>query len=214
MYYGNWQVVTPPTSEPVTLLELKQQLRIETDFNLEDAQLLQYIAAARNLVEEAQGRQLMPATWKLYLDSFPPIAMGVETTLEREVRYLCPSDRIKIPRPPLASVTSITYVDSDGASQTLATSVYQVITSHEPGFVRLKYNQSWPSVRYQPEAVTITYVCGYADAATVPAATKQAILLLAASLYNEREGTSQAASAIITQTLQRLQTINAVAEVV
>lgn len=80
---------------------------------------------------------------------------------------------------PLASVTSIAYLDGAGASQTLATSVYSVDTDRRPGQIWLKYGQSWPATRAEPNAVTITYTAGYGAAATaIPGLAQQAILSL------------------------------------
>ena len=58
-----------PTSEPVTLAELKLHLRVED--NTDDDLITEIGKAARLWVEKATGRQLMPATWQMTLDSFP-----------------------------------------------------------------------------------------------------------------------------------------------
>lgn len=159
-------LTTGPTSEPVTLEEAKQHLRVEV--SEDDDYINGLITAARLLVERMQGRALFTQTYTLKLDDFS-------------------SSEIRLPRPPLASVTSITYLDSGGASQTLSTSVYGVDTSSEPGRVYLKYAQSWPSVYAQELSVSIVYVAGYATVAAIPATTKQAIKMLVAHLYENRE---------------------------
>lgn len=90
---------------------------------------------------------------------------------------------------PLASVTSIAYVDLSGVSQTFSSASYTVDTARRPGVVWLAYGCSWPSVRVQPNAVTITYTAGYGTtAATVPDLAKQAIIsLVRARLDNPDE---------------------------
>src|SRR3990172_4126589 len=114
---------------------------------------------------------LADATWKLYLDSFPSI--------------------IHVPRPPLDSITSITYIDTGGTSQTLASSQYTVITEdqYDPQ-VREAYGLTWPSTRSQPNAVTVTFKSGYgANTTDVPEHLRQSILLLVGDLFALRETT-------------------------
>ena len=158
----------PPTTEPVTLAMAKAHLRV--DDNEEDPLIAQVIEAAREWCEDFQRRSFCSQTWRLTLDEFPSC------------------DVIELPRPPLASVSSITYVDSDGATQTLSSGDYTVDTDSEPGRVILGYDESWPSTRDVPNAVTITYVAGYgANDSFVPAKVKQAMLLLIGHWFENRE---------------------------
>lgn len=196
MYPGHWSVTAMSSTPAVTLAEVKRHLRIEEDFAQEDTTLQQYVAAATSLVEEMQGRQIMPATVALTLDNFPS------------------GDEIKLPRAPLSSVSSISYVDVDGASQTFATTGYMADTVSEPGRVRLRYGQSWPSARTQPNGVTVTFVAGYSSASAVPATTKQAILLQAAHLYGNREGVSEVNLKSVPMSVERLIRIQQVPEVI
>jgi uncharacterized phiE125 gp8 family phage protein len=160
-------LVTPPTVEPVTLTQFKQHARIDRDD--EDAVINGYLTAARRHVEAILRRQLLSATWRLTLDAFP-------------------CGPIYLPRPPLVSVTSVKYVDSDGVTQTLATGDYQVDTYREPAQVVAAYGTAWPVARYQPNAVEVIYVAGYGTLPTdVPQPIRQAIQLLASHWYENRE---------------------------
>lgn len=128
------------------------------------------IPAGRERGESATNRQWITATWDLKLRSFP---MG--TT-------------IRMPKPPLLTVSSITYVDSNGTTQTLASSRYSVRTYAGPkaqnGFVELAYGDVWPTTRAQEDAVTIRFTCGYgATAASVPTQLRRALLVDIASMY-------------------------------
>lgn len=163
-----WSIkcTVPPTSEPITVPEFSKHANIF--INDDDEWALGAIKAARELAEKAQQRQLMTATWRLTLDQFP-------------------SWEIRLPFPPLQSVSSITYVDMAGTTQTLGTSLYQVSTASEPGCITPAYSQIWPTTRDQMDAVTITYVAGYTSAALVPWKTRFAIKALAAELYVNRE---------------------------
>lgn len=159
------RVVTPPASEPVTLVEAKAHLRLEgTD---DDTYVSALIQAARQHVEEVCWRGVVTQTREAVLECFPD------------------SDGVELPGGNLASITSVTYTDADGASQTLATSVYEADTVSVPGRMLLAYDQSWPSTRSQWDAVRVRYVVGWA-VADVPAPLKQALLLLVSQLYEHR----------------------------
>jgi len=155
---------TAPTSEPVTLEEARAWIREEEHY--EDDRILALISAGRDYVERVTARQIVTATWKL-----------TQSTL---------SGVLELPHPPLQSVSSITYVDSAGATQTVSASVYDVFADTEPGRVVEAANQTWPAdVRGNEEDVAITFVAGY-TAATVPAILKQAVLVLVAHWFDLR----------------------------
>jgi len=160
-----YTLTTAATEEPVTLDEAKAHLRIDHDD--EDDHIAALITAARQWAEMYTRRQFISATYTLYLDWFP--------------------GEIVVPRPPLISVTSISYLDTAGASQTLATSVYAVDAVALPGRIRLKFNESWPGTRTIENAVTVVYIAGYGAATAVPETAKAALKLLVAHLYENRE---------------------------
>ena len=86
----------------------------------------------------------------------------------------------------MQSVSSISYVDTDGATQTLAGSVYDArLYGLEPSIV-LKYNQTWPTIR-MGSLITVTAVVGYGAASAVPAELLHAIRLVIADMYRYRE---------------------------
>jgi len=161
-------LVTPPAEEPVSLADAKAHLRV--DISDDDALIATLIKAARELFENYTRRALVTQTWDLVLDAFPA---------ERE---------LELPRPPLQSVTSITYKEADGSVQTFPTSEYVVDTSGMFGRVVLKSASTWPSVQLWPAgAVTVRFVAGYGGASGVPQAAKHAILLMVAYWYENRE---------------------------
>ena len=82
---------------------------------------------------------------------------------------------------------SVVYIDTDGATQTVSSSVYDVDIDQEPGRLRLAYSESWPSDRRStPNSVIIRFVAGYGDADAVPETIKAAIKLLVGHLYEHR----------------------------
>ena len=164
-------LVTPAATEPVTLDEVRRQLALG-DNTTHDAMLLTYIAAARDYVERYTNRQLVTATWDLQIDWFP---LGLEP--------------IYLPRGPLQSVTSITYLAAaDGASTTWSSANYRVLTSTDPGKIVPAFSVAYPASRWIAGAVTIRFVAGYGAASAVPAQLKQAILLLVTNLFESRGG--------------------------
>lgn len=164
---GRSQTVAPAT-EPLSLADAKLHLRVVSDDD--DDLITALIQGAREYVETFLRRQLVTATWAMTLDEFPD------------------SDGdITLPLPPLASVTSIAYVDGDGDDQTLDSANYTVHTNCEPGKITLAYGESWPSTRDQPDAVTVAFVAGYGAAAAVPAGIVAAIKLVLGDLYENRE---------------------------
>lgn len=183
-YLGHWRIATAPAFEPVTLAEAKKHARV---FGTEDDEYVTGLAKrARVLVEKRTRRQLMAASWDLFLDGFFP-AVGDRV---HGPRYA----EIRLPRPPLKSVTSIKYIDGGGTLQTLATTEYTVDSHVEPGRVVPAYAKYWPSTRDVVQAVQIRYAAGYSVAAdpeatqqaAVPQTLKGAILMLVSHWYEER----------------------------
>ena len=189
-------VTTPPAVEPLTLPEAKEYLRVSHDD--EDDLISDTIAAARELIETVTRRQLMTATLELTLDAFPrpdrcdPTTYGGGLMNSYADAYgggptvWGQGQAIVIPRPPLQSVTSITYVDQGGATQTLASNAYQVDAKNEPGRILPAFNAYWPLTRNQINAVTVTYVAGWTSQ-TLPKKVKSLARLLLAHLYEHRD---------------------------
>jgi uncharacterized phiE125 gp8 family phage protein len=178
----NLQVVTAPALEALSLEEAKRHVRVELDGTDEDDYLRALLLAARDWADGETSKALLTQTLALRLDRFP-------------------CSHIYLPRPPLQSVTSITYLDSNGTLQTLAAAKYQVVgarvtpDAHAPcGYVQSAYGESWPSTYPVPECVTITYIAGWLSAEAVPQRIKQAMLLMIGDLYALRERTVLAAT--------------------
>jgi len=200
---GSVQLVTPPAAEPVTLQEALDHLRLDTA--IDNSTVLRLITLARQYIEEIAWRGLVTQTWELVLESF-----AGEDTLElgsRGRRYgggmssfselprgnLSTSGflpYIVLPKGNLQTVYSITYVDENGATQTLDPSIYSVDSVSVPGRVLLAYGKAWPSTQCPRwDAVRILYEVGWDFTAGVwdgPVALKQAMLLLISQLYEHR----------------------------
>ena len=175
------KLVTAPAAEPITAAEAKTHDRIDgTD---SDTLLALYITAARQMTERMFGLALVTQTWDFSFDAFPPATR------------FDPWGAIPLPLPPLQSVTSISYLDGNGDSQTVSTSVYDVHanpTQPEPGRITLGYGQSWPDVLCIPEAITVRFVAGFGAASAVPEDIKTALKFMVAHWFENREPASQA----------------------
>jgi hypothetical protein len=176
-----------PTVEPVTVDELKLHARI--DISEDDPWIQEQLQAAREQAELYTGRAFVTQTLILKLDCFPN---AIQTWGNRPIPQNSGgtfglSGEIRLYRPPVQSISSITYVDTDGDSQTLSSSNYRVAVSKEPAILTPSYGNAWPSTRDQTEAVTITYVAGYGLASSVPASIKSAIRTTVAFWYENRE---------------------------
>ena len=152
-----------PATEPVTLLETKKQLEIAAENSDHDAQLTRLIQAAREQVEHDTGYALVTQTWVQLFEDF---------------------SSLKLARSPVASVSSVKYYDLSNVQQTLSSAVYSV--DLQRAWVRLAVDQSWPDIETRWDCVEVTYVCGVAQSA-VPEIYKQAVLLLAAHYFENRD---------------------------
>lgn len=179
----NRSQIVPPAAFPVTLAEVKDQLRITSSD--EDDFLDRLIEVATEYTENYLSSALMEQTFKFYYDSFPAYNGG---TCEQA---------IVIPLPPLISITSIEYYDSSNVLQTWSASEYVADVDNFPALVYPDYGYNYPSTRFFAKSVIITAVCGYENsgaspidlADNVPTNIKQAILLLIGHLYENREMT-------------------------
>jgi uncharacterized phiE125 gp8 family phage protein len=171
-----WSQVTiaAPATEPIEAATAKAHARIDgTD---EDALVALYIAAARDHVERYCGVRLAARTGvALLADSFYDFDL--------------------LPEAPVSAISGITYIDTDGATQTLSTDVYAVRNEGLDCSIVLKYNQTWPPIQFGSR-ITVTVNIG---SATVPSAVTAALLLMFGHLYANRESVSVGAGIVATE---------------
>lgn len=187
----------PPLVEPVSLAEAKAYLRV--DFDDDDAVIQNMVRGARDKLESTYNRSFITQSLVLGLDRFvqpgtavpsfgwPAVGMyGAGPGGSNPWGWSYPSWSILELRPPLQSVTAITYTDPTGALQTLAATNY-VIDQSEPGRVFPGVNKIWPVTATIPGVVNIEFISGYTDPRLVPDKMKSALLLTLGSLYENRE---------------------------
>ncbi len=177
--------VTAPAYEPVTLANTRTHLRLTATgspaSHPDDSYIESLITAAREYAEIFTRRALITQTWDMWLDDWPA------------------DDYFELPKPPLQSITSITYKDTDGTSYSLTEGTdFVVDTDSTFGRVVLEWDESWPTTSLHPKnPIKVRFVCGYSPnsdsppdyRANVPQMIKQAIYLVVGHLYNNREDT-------------------------
>lgn len=167
-------LISAPAAEPVSLTEAKLHLRLAADataaaaYTAEDTLLSALIQAARERAEAITRRAFVTQTWEMYLDEWPREGF------------------IRLPLPPLQSVTSVKYTDADGVEHTFTD--WTADTASLPGRVVLNYGAAWPSETMRTNnPIAVQFVAGYGDAAAVPASIRAAMLLMIGHLYENRE---------------------------
>lgn len=171
-------------SYPVSLADMKLHLKSETAETDDDTLITTLISAATANCEEFQHRSYITQTRILYYDEFPLM--------------------FSVPYPPLISVTTIVYVDTDGEDVELDSGEYRVDTGNQPGRITEAYNSSWPATRAVTNAVILTYSAGYGTAADVPDTVKAAIKLLVGHWYEHRESVSDIPVQVLPQAVEAL----------
>ncbi len=171
------KVLFEPTNEPVDLQQAKDQLYItSTDRDLIISRL---IKVARRICEKDSGLSFMTQTRVMKLDSFP-----------------CDDSPIEIPFGPIQAISGtdsasntlgVSYIDSNGATQTLALTTDFILDSHN-SIPRIAPVDTWPDTDDVINAVTITYKAGYSSAANVPDEIKHAIICQVAAMHEHPEG--------------------------
>lgn len=175
------KLVTAPAAELFAASDavVLEALRIESD--VADATYLgMVLAAARLLFEEQTGLALITQTWQAAWDRIPS-----------RPRDGVPHRRLSLGRAPLIALSSCTYLDEDGASQSFTLSGNLVAANvgvrHSFGLVALEEDADWPDLGDYPEALKIQFTAGYgATAASVPEAARLAVLQLASWWYQSR----------------------------
>ena len=161
-----YKVVTPATSNPITLTEAKTHLKVDT--TADDTFITNLIKSATSSAQEYTNRFFIQTTIQQVGDKWEDIS--------------------NLFKSPVASVTVIKYVDPSGSLQTLSTDVYFVDDVNKPARIGLKPNQSFPEIIDRLNAVQVNYVSGLAAGADeVDEGIRQALLLTIGNWYQNRQ---------------------------
>jgi uncharacterized phiE125 gp8 family phage protein len=161
-----FKVVTPATSNPITLTEAKTHLKVDT--TADDTFITNLIKSATSSAQEYTNRFFIATTIQQVGDKWEDISNLLKS--------------------PVASVTNIKYVDTSGSLQTLNTNVYFVDDVNKPARIGLKPNQSFPEIIDRLNAVQVNYVVGIAAGPDeVDEGIRQALLLTIGNWYQNRQ---------------------------
>lgn len=197
--------------EPIGLAEAKLNLKV--DFDDDDSLIARKITAARKLCEVMAKRAFLNTVFTMTDDAFP----WTGGTLNRQTRQFMGqfsgglgmvfpgvlavnAGILVVPRSPLVSVSSIAYLDTNGAAQVFDPSLYEVETGSS-GRISPIFGQIWPVTYPEIGAITITFMAGEGATSDAIAETdKEAILLILGELYSNRTETA----AVIPSAVMRL----------
>jgi len=185
----HYTLVTPASSEPITLAQATEHLRVDSTDDIALVESL--IPVGREIVEGITGRVALESEWRL---------------IARTWADLCPDSPYTsafLHRTPLVSVESVKYY-AEGADTltTMSAADYAVITASEPGMIHFK--ETLPSVEDRPDAIQIEFTAGHTAVEDAPAVLKHAMKMLVAHFYETRTPIAFASSSEIPYTLQFL----------
>ena len=148
------RLITPPVATAVLLADARTAARLDGN---NDAELEAVVRAITEDAEHITGRAFITQTWRVVLDAFP--------------------DAIRLPKPPVASVVSVKYMNASGVEVTLSPADYYVDNITEPGYIVPASGKAWPATFAHLNAVTVEVTCGYGISdASVPSSVKGYIL--------------------------------------
>lgn len=175
--------VASPLVLPLTLAEAKSHLRV--DVADDDEVILDMIRAAADMFQDQTWSSMYVQTWELILPCFPG-----DPEFTRCPCYWAPrKDTIRLPRPPVASVVSVTYIDAGGDQVVIDPGQYALVSAEDGAWLMPSAGAAWPSAMVDaPEPVVIEYLAGY-NGTTIPfpAQARQAVRMLIAHWYENRE---------------------------
>jgi uncharacterized phiE125 gp8 family phage protein len=138
--------VVAPASEPLTVAEAREYLRIS--HNDDDARISDMIITARTLAEQWLKRSLVTQSWKLTLED---VLKGT----------------LRLPMAPVQSITSIITSTREGDTETIPTTAYALSISGD-GLVIDTLITGY--------RIDITYVAGYGNTSQLPKPIKLGML--------------------------------------
>jgi uncharacterized phiE125 gp8 family phage protein len=159
-------LVAPPEVEPISVEEFRAFVRFDSP--AEDSLIAELITAARETAEKFTRRSFITTQWLLKLDGFGWFR------------------KWRLHRSPVRSIDSITYIDDDGAEQTVDPDKYSI-----QGLTHLVRNRdySWPSTDLnRTGTVSIAFTAGYGDdPQDVPATIRAALKFLVSHYWETRK---------------------------
>jgi uncharacterized phiE125 gp8 family phage protein len=170
--------------EPVTLAQVKEQLRITT--TADDTYLNELISIARETLELRLGRAIISQNRTCSFDIFRQNDPYWDGVRDGSILVFTPAP-MRLPMPPVQSITQMRTYDIGNVSAVYSAASYRLDDSDPLQFSRLIFNYGavWPTQLRTYNSVEVDYLAGYVDG-TVPKALSQAIRSLVAYCYANR----------------------------
>jgi len=165
------QLLEAPTTTPVVLAEVKDQLRVEhPDDDVLISRLIK-VAVAYTDAQGALGHAMIQQKWGQWVHSVPP-------------------QSVRLTVGPVSSVTAVKYYDEAGVLQTDTLSNYEITGTPFTTQIGPKDGFNWPVTQDRSDAIRIEYVAGYGTSPSdVPETLRHAMMLLIGHWYDNRENT-------------------------
>lgn len=191
-------IVTPPVVEPVSLSEVKSQVRLMPDQNDDDRLLMGLISTGRRLVERRLGVTLAATQYRAAYDNQePPVDWRLASSYNPSLSISSAQYRaalgiadpyVVLPNPPLlVDADHPLTVTVDGVTVDPAT--YRVDGDSQPSLLRF---DSLPIVPAK-STMNVTYWSGPAANQPIAPQLRSAILLFVGHFYAHREATTEGA---------------------
>lgn len=170
--WNNLTRVIAPADPLISLDDAKAHLGA-SDYDEVDDQLTALVEAATDYIEGPSGAgvAMVEQTWRATLDTLP--------------------SAFSIPLGPVQSITSITYLDTEGVTQTIDPTSYHTDFDRHPALVAFIKPRPTDVARV-PGAVKVTFVCGYGSPEETPAKARHACRLMVGEWFKNREASSEA----------------------
>lgn len=143
------------------------RVHLRIDHVEDDALLAGMLEAATDYFERETRTALGAADYRLTLDSWPS------------------SRQLRLPRPPLIGIDSISYRNADGQYVPLPSGAYVVDDAERPA--RVVLIGELPPVAAYPGAIRVNYRAGYETPETAPATLLHGVKMMVGHFYELRE---------------------------
>jgi hypothetical protein len=175
-----YQLKTPPLTEPLTLQEVKAWLKVDHD--TEDTLIQLLITTARERCESITGLSLMIQQWVAYLQYWPIQHEEAWWDGIREGAFIQEAlQAVPLRHGPVRQIDAVTLYDFEGNASLYPPSNYLLDKARDQ--VVLQSSAPIPTGERIINPIEITYTTGFD---TVPGVIKTGLLMLIVRLYEHR----------------------------
>ena len=181
--------VTPAQQHAITYTEASDYLRLDDQQDVDLIRAL--IRSATNYVETYTGRALINRTLKFSMDYIEEVDLQLHEGMRIGPDLTIRRKYIELPKPPVASVTSVITFDDNDTATTFNASKYYVDNQREPARIILRTGETFPTALRVGNAVEVTYVAGYGSAGSSVTESMRLAMLQFVTFNYEHRGDSE-----------------------